>query len=70
MSATSLELRSLEQKLANSIDWNQARIKFLTRFLVALISVKTVCLTQIASVFPAEAKAESSYKRIQLGVTG
>ncbi len=66
----SAELRSIEQKLAHSIDWNQARIKFLARFLVALISVKTVCLKQIASVFPAEAKTESSYKRIQRFLRG
>jgi hypothetical protein len=61
----SAELRSIEQKLAASIDWNLARIKFLARFLVALIAVKTVCLTQIASVFPGEATKDSHYKRIR-----
>ena len=59
------ELRSIEQKLASSIDWNLARIKFLARFLVALIAVKTVCLTQVASVFPGRATKESHYKRIR-----
>jgi hypothetical protein len=58
-------IQEIEHKLAESIDWNRARIKFLARFLVAIITVKTVCLTQIASVFPAEAKPESRYKRIQ-----
>ena len=61
----SAELCSIEQKLSESIDWNLARIKFLARFLVALISVKTVCLTQIASVFPGKAKPDSAYKRIR-----
>jgi hypothetical protein len=61
----SAELRSIEQKLTESIDWNLARIKFLARFLVALITVKTVCLTQIASVFAGEAQPASHYKRIQ-----
>ena len=64
------ELRSIEQKLSQSIDWNRARIKFLARFLVAIIAVKTVCLTQIASVFPGEAKPESHYKRIQRFLAG
>lgn len=66
----SAELCSIEQKLASSIDWNRARIKFLARFLVALISVKTVCLTQIASVFPGEATKESHYKRMQRFLRG
>jgi hypothetical protein len=58
-------IQEIEHKLAESIDWNRARIKFLARFLVAILAVKTVCLTQIASVFPGEAKPESHYKRIQ-----
>ncbi len=64
------ELRSLEQKLSESIDWNQARIKFLARFLVALIATKTVCLSQIASVFSGEAQPASHYKRIQRFLRG
>src|SRR5688500_11838292 len=71
MPALSDELRStysieaLEQKLACSIDWTLARIKFLARFLVAIIAVKTVCLTQIASVFPGTVQTDSAYKRIR-----
>jgi hypothetical protein len=57
----------IEQQLAASIDWNRARVKFLARFLVALLAVKTVCLTQIASVFPGEAQTGSHYKRCQAG---
>lgn len=64
------ELRSLEQKLSESIDWNQARIKFLARFLVALIAVKTVCLSQIASVFAGHAQTASHDKRIQRFLRG
>jgi hypothetical protein len=45
--------------------WNRARIAFLARFLVALIAVRTVCLTEIASVFDGDAQIESHYKRIQ-----
>lgn len=64
------ELRSLEQKLSESINWNQARIKFLARFLVALLATKTVCLSQIASVFPGNAQSASHYKRIQRFLRG
>lgn len=63
-------IEQIEEKFIQSIDWNRARIKFLARFLVAIIAVKTVCLTQIASVFPGEAKPESHYKRIQRFLAG
>ena len=63
-------IQQIEHQLAESIDWNRARIKFLARFLVAILAVKTVCLTQIASVFPGEAKPESHYKRIQRFLAG
>ena len=58
------DLHCIEQTL-ESTGWNKARVKFLARFLVALIAVKTVCLTQIASVFPGDALPASHYKRIQ-----
>jgi hypothetical protein len=68
-------METIEQKLTQSIDWNRARIKFLARFLVAILTVKTVCLTQIASVFPAaegdrQAKLDSRYKRIKRFLAG
>ncbi len=56
--------QTIEQAL-QSTGWNKARVTFLARFLVALIAIKTVCLTQIASVFPGEAVPASHYKRIQ-----
>lgn len=58
-------IRPLEQTLAENVDWNKARINFLAKFLVALIQVRSVNLTQIATVFPGQAKEESHYKRIQ-----
>lgn len=50
--------------------WNRARVTFLARFLVSLIAVKTICLTQIASVFPGDAEVASHYKRIQRFLRG
>lgn len=59
------DIRPLERTLAETVDWNKARINFLAKFLVSLIQVRTVNLTEIAAVFPGAAKEESHYKRIQ-----
>lgn len=58
-------IRPLERTLAENVAWNKARINFLAKFLVALIQVRSVNLTEIATVFPGRAKEESHYKRIQ-----
>jgi hypothetical protein len=63
-------IRPLERTLAATVDWNKARINFLAKFLVALIQVKTVNLTEIASAFVGRAKPESHYKRIQRFLRG
>lgn len=55
----------LEQTLAANLSWNRARIKFLSRFLLALFVARTVNLAQIAVFFGGAAKVESNYKRIQ-----
>jgi hypothetical protein len=59
------DIRPLERTLAENIDWHKARINFLAKFLMALIQVRSVNLSEIASVFPGRAKEESHYKRIQ-----
>lgn len=58
-------IRPLERTLAENVAWNKARINFLAKFLVALIQVRCVNLTEIASVFAGRAKPDSHYKRIQ-----
>lgn len=59
-------LQQVEKALQNTgINWNLARIKFLARFLVALIAVKSVCVNQIASAFPGTAQTASHDKRIR-----
>jgi hypothetical protein len=60
-----MDIHSLEQILAADLSWNRARIKFLSRFLIALFQVQTVNLVKIASVFAGDAKAASNYKRLQ-----
>jgi Transposase DDE domain len=59
------DIRLLERTLEENVTWNRARINFLAKFLVALIEVKTVNLTEVASVFAGRAQRESHYKRIQ-----
>jgi hypothetical protein len=60
-----VDIYSLEQILSENLSWNRARIKFLSRFLIALFQVQTVNLAKIASVFAGDAKVASNYKRLQ-----
>ena len=39
---TMTDIRSLEQTLLDNLPWDKARIKFVTRFLLALFAVRTV----------------------------
>lgn len=59
------DIRSLEQTLLENLPWNKARIKFVTRFLLALYAVQTVNLAVLATAFAGHAKEESHYKRLQ-----
>ena len=58
-------IRSLEQTLFDNLPWNKARIKFVTRFLLALYAVQTVNLSILATAFSGHAQEESNYKRLQ-----
>lgn len=58
-----IDFDSLEQKLNANLDWHGAHIKFLARFLVALITTRTVNLAQIACVFAGDAQPTSNYER-------
>ncbi|GAK49191.1 transposase [Candidatus Moduliflexus flocculans] len=59
------ELAPLITMLPQELDWHRARITFLAQFLVAVIRVRTVNLTEIATAFCGRSKTESSYRRIQ-----
>ena len=45
--------------------WNKARTDLLSFFIVALLKVRSVKLTNIAVAMPGRAKTESKYKRLQ-----
>lgn len=59
------DIRLLERTLAETVPLNKARGNFLAKFLIALLQVKTVNLSEIANVFAGRAKSDSHYKRIQ-----
>jgi hypothetical protein len=58
-------IRSLEQTLLENLPWHKARIKFVTRFLLALYAVQTVNLSVLATAFSGHATEQSNYKRLQ-----
>src|SRR5215210_5404814 len=59
------DIRLLERTLQHNVTWNKARINFVAKFLVALIQVKSVNLSEVASVFAGRAQPASHYKRAQ-----
>lgn len=56
---------ALKQALQPHLKWHGARISFLALFLLALIKVKTVNLSDLAVGFGGKALKESNYKRLQ-----
>lgn len=59
------ELSPLITALTATFTWHGARMTFVSQFLIALIRVRTVNFTEIATAFCGEAKPESHYRRIQ-----
>ncbi len=62
MEKSSTKLRTY---LAQHIAASEHRLDFMARFILGLIQVKTVNLTQIALAFNGQVKSESNYRRIQ-----
>lgn len=63
------DLNCIESALSRT-GWNRARVTFLARFVVSLLSAQTVCLTRLAVLFPSEAATDSCYKRMQRFLRG
>ena len=57
------DFHSLEQKLEANLSWHGARIKFLARFMTALVTTRTVNLVEIATVFAGRAQPLSHAQR-------
>lgn len=60
-----INIRSLEQTLLDNLQWNKARVNFVTRFLLALYAVRTINLAILVTAFSGHAKEKSNYKRLQ-----
>lgn len=59
------QLTMLRQALQPHLPWHGARLTLIAEFLIALLRVKTVNLTQLATGFSGRAKPASNYKRLQ-----
>ncbi len=58
-------ISELKQILSDNLPGNKARIDCLARMLLALFSVRTVNLSEVATAFGSEAEISSRYKRLQ-----
>lgn len=59
------QINLLRQALKPHLEWHGARLSFLALFLIALLRVKTVNLTELATGFRNKAQVDSNYKRLQ-----
>ena len=57
------QVNLLGQTLKPILGWHGARLNFLALFLIALLRVKTIKLTELATGFRSSAKTESSAAR-------
>lgn len=57
-------ISELRTTLAYFFNWNKSRLDCLAQIVQALICVRTINLTQIASAFQTESQEESAYRRI------
>jgi len=55
----------LRDVLRPHLAWHGARLSFLAAFLIALLRVKTVNFSELATAFGGKAQSDSHYKRIQ-----
>ena len=58
-------LSELVASLKGNFKWNKARLFCLAGMLLALISVRTVNLREIAVAFASDASLDSRYKRLK-----
>lgn len=59
------DVRPLIAIFEDHLSWHQSRIDFLAHFIVSLIRVKTVNLTEVATGFGGSSQVSSHYRRIQ-----
>lgn len=59
------QINLLRQTLKPHLGWHGARLSFLALFLIALLRVKTVNLTELATGFRSKVRIDSNFKRLQ-----
>lgn len=64
------QIEGLSGLLNPHFKWNKARMDCFVGMLVALLKVRSVNLTELATAFPSEAKLESRHRRIQRFIEG
>jgi len=64
------QIAKLTKIFKSELGWNKARATLLSFFIVALLKIRTVCLTKIAVAMPGKAKTDSKYKRLQRFFSG
>jgi hypothetical protein len=55
----------LRKALRPHLAWHGARLSFLAAFLIALLRVKTINFTELATAFSGQAQTDLHYQRIQ-----
>lgn len=70
MKSGQLQINELTTILNQHFHWNKARMACFVGMLIALMSVSTVNLTQLALIFPSRAQIPSRYRRIQRFFSG
>ena len=58
-----MEINLLGREFKGLLGWHQARMTLLAQFVLALIKVRTVNLTQVAQAFAGSATTDFNYKR-------
>jgi hypothetical protein len=59
------QINLLRNTLKPLLGWHGARLNFLALFLISLLRVKTINLTEVATGFRNTAQQSSNYKRLQ-----
>ena len=57
------EMKQLKSQLSKWLNWNEARIDFLSRLLIALLKITTVNLAELARAFISKAEESSRYRQ-------
>jgi len=59
------QIDQLSKALNPAFNWNKARIDCFVGLLIALLKLRSINLTELATAFPSAARKESRYRRIQ-----